>query len=164
MPSLSSPFKQIAQCRDPVCLGHPGVPRPRIVYGSMSEWASAACVMKVSKIYCSLLFPRNILGPQGLHANCIPQSWITWSRSWAWEAQESNVYRVEVALQGVRSGVRTRALLCFSSSSQDAGYFLSSQPALAENQRACWPQISSHQDPLIFMSRAAHSQVPIIPL
>ena len=51
-----------------------------------------------------------------------------------------------------------------SSSSQDAGYFLSSQPALAENQRACWPQISSHQDPLIFMSRAAHSQVPIIPL
>ena len=51
-----------------------------------------------------------------------------------------------------------------SSSSQDAGYFLSSQPALAENKRACWPQTSCHQDPLMFMSQAAHSQVPIIPL
>lgn len=79
---------------------------------SMSKWASAAHVMKVSKIYCSLLFSQNILGPQGLHASCIPQSWITWSRRWAWEAQGSNVYRVEVALQGVRSGVRTRAHLC----------------------------------------------------
>ena len=37
---------------------------------------SAALVMKVGKINCSLLFPLNTLGARGLHAHGIPQNWI----------------------------------------------------------------------------------------
>lgn len=47
MKSLSLPLEQVSQCRDPVCLGQPCVPRPSMMYGSrihavclLNEWTS----------------------------------------------------------------------------------------------------------------------------